>query len=102
MAWPNFHREMEGEVDKQAVAPAATRTPNLHRAQQSLTKECGWKGGDRVGLGAEEERKQEQKSRATAPFPSWRNGDRSVLAVKGSLRRKERALDRSGPLCTPS
>ena len=53
-------------------------------------------------LGAEEERKQDQKSRATAPFPSWRNGDRSVLAVKGSLRRKERALDRSGPLCTPS
>jgi hypothetical protein len=44
------------------------------------------------------ERKQDQKSRATAPFPSWRNGDRSVLAVKGSLRRKERALDCSGPL----
>ena len=103
MAWPSFHREMEAEVDNQVAAPAETRTPNLHRAKQkSLIEECGWKGGDRVGLGAEEERKQDQKSRATAPFPSWRNGDRSVLAVKGSLRRKERALDRSGPLCTPS
>ena len=86
MAWPNFHREMEPEVDKQVAAPAATRTPNLHRAKQkSLTEECGWKGGDRVGWGAEEERKQDQKSRATAPFPSWRNGDRAVLAVKASL-----------------
>jgi hypothetical protein len=39
MAWPNFHREMEREVDKQVAAPAETRTPNLHRAKQkSLTK----------------------------------------------------------------
>ena len=69
MAWPNFHREMEGEVENQVAAPAATRTPNLHRAkQESLIEECGWKGGDRVGLGAEEERKQDQKSRATVPF----------------------------------
>ena len=34
MAWPNFHREMEGEVENQVAAPAATRTPNLHRAKQ--------------------------------------------------------------------
>ena len=40
--------------------------------------------------------------RGVAHLPSWRNGDRAVLAVKGSLRRKERALDRSGPLCKPS
>jgi hypothetical protein len=70
MAWPNFHREMEEEVENQVAAPAETRTPNLHRAQQSLTKECGWKGGDRVGLGAEEERKQQQESRSDGPFPS--------------------------------
>jgi hypothetical protein len=38
MAWPNFHREMEREVDKQVAAPAETRTPSLHRARQSLTK----------------------------------------------------------------
>jgi len=34
MAWPNFHREMETEVDKQVVAPAETRTPDSHRAKQ--------------------------------------------------------------------
>ena len=71
MAWPNFHREMEGEVDNQVAAPAATRTPNLHRAQQIAHQECGWKGGDRVGLGAEQElRKGKKNIRATAPFPS--------------------------------
>ncbi len=68
MAWPNFHREMEREVDNQVAAPAETRTPNLHRAKQIAHRECGWKGGDRVGLGAEEERKQDQKSRATVSF----------------------------------
>src|ERR1700719_2552766 len=35
------------EVDKQMAAPAETRTPNLHRANQSAPiEECGWKGGD--------------------------------------------------------
>ena len=34
MAWPNFHREMEREVENQVAAPAATRTPNLHRAEK--------------------------------------------------------------------
>src|SRR5271167_4743568 len=38
MAWPNFHREMESEVENQVAAPAETRTPNLHRANKSLTK----------------------------------------------------------------
>jgi hypothetical protein len=38
---------MEREVDKQMAAPAETRTPNLHRAnQKALIEECGWKGGD--------------------------------------------------------
>jgi len=44
MAWPNFHREMEREVDKQVAAPAETRTPNLHRAKQIENSRfaCGW------------------------------------------------------------
>jgi len=47
IAWPNFHREMEREVDKQVAAPAETRTANFHRAKQNRSsKECGWKGGD--------------------------------------------------------
>jgi hypothetical protein len=49
MAWPNFRREMEAEVDNQVAAPAETRTPNWHRANKSLNQECGWKGGDRSG-----------------------------------------------------
>jgi hypothetical protein len=79
MAWPNFHREMETEVENQVAASAVTRTPNLHRAQQSLIEECGWKGGDRVGLGAQEEQRKDQKSRATAPsFRAewWQSGPR--------------------------
>src|SRR5260370_40939617 len=36
---------MEREVDNQVAAPAETRTPNLHRAKESLIEECGWKGG---------------------------------------------------------
>src|ERR1700722_14712069 len=40
---------MGAEVDYQVAAPAESRTPNLHRAKQSLTKECGWKDGDRGG-----------------------------------------------------
>ena len=40
----------------------------------------------------------DQESRSGCPFSSWRNGDRSVLAVKGSLRHKERAFDRPGLL----
>jgi hypothetical protein len=70
MAWPNFHREMEMEVENQVAAPAATRTPNLHRANKSLIEECGWKGGDSFGLGATQELRTERKIRATAPFPS--------------------------------
>ena len=70
MAWPNFHREMEGEVDNQMAALAATRTPNLHRANEPLLEECGWKGGDRVALGAKEEQKKDQKSKQPLPFLS--------------------------------
>jgi hypothetical protein len=68
MAWPNFHREMETEVDNQVAAPTETRTPNLHRANKPLTEECGWKGGDRVGLGAKQELRKDRKSTTTAPL----------------------------------
>src|SRR5258705_13993622 len=37
---------MEREVDNQVAAPAETRTPNLHRANNRSLEECGWKGGD--------------------------------------------------------
>ena len=37
---------MERKVDNQVAAPAETRTPNWHRANQTLLEECGWKGGD--------------------------------------------------------
>ena len=35
IAWPSFHLRDGTEVDKQVAAPAETRTPNLHRANQS-------------------------------------------------------------------
>jgi hypothetical protein len=40
---------MGAKVDSQVAAPAELRTPNLHRANNSLIKECGWKDGDRGG-----------------------------------------------------
>jgi len=47
IAWPSFHLGDGTEVDNQVAAPAETRTPNLHRAnQKALIEECGWKGGD--------------------------------------------------------
>jgi hypothetical protein len=46
IGWPSFHLRDGTEVDNQLAAPAETRTPNLHRANQSLLEECGWKGGD--------------------------------------------------------
>jgi hypothetical protein len=46
IAWPSFHLQDGTEVDKQVAAPAETRTPNLHRANNRSLEECGWKGGD--------------------------------------------------------
>ena len=78
MAWPDFHREMEGEVENQVAAPAATRTPNLHRANKSLTEECGWKGGDRVGWGAKQRTEETQTNGRLPPFlPDGMVTDRS-------------------------
>jgi hypothetical protein len=67
------------EVENQVAAPAVTRTPNLHRANKSLTEECGWKGGDSFGLGAKQElRKHQKKSERLPPFlPDGMVTDRS-------------------------
>jgi hypothetical protein len=35
-AWPDSIVEMEREVENQVAAPAETRTPNLHRANETL------------------------------------------------------------------
>jgi len=46
IAWPSFHPKMETEVENQVVAPAETRTPNLHRANkiaQSRVRMEGWR-----------------------------------------------------------
>jgi hypothetical protein len=75
MAWPNFHREMESEVENQVAAPAETRTPNLHRANKSLTKSAdGRVATGLVGTRSKElkteRKKQNEKNKTTAPFPS--------------------------------
>jgi hypothetical protein len=44
-------------------------SPNLHRAKQSLTEECGWKGGDRVRLGAKQELRKNRKIQNDCPLP---------------------------------
>jgi hypothetical protein len=78
MAWPNFHREMETEVENQVAAPAAMRTPNWHRANKTLTEECGWKGGDRVGWGATQELRKTRSPERLLPFlPGGMVTDRS-------------------------
>jgi hypothetical protein len=41
---------------KHVAAPAETRTPNWHRANQSLNQECGWKRGDSWQLGGNRKR----------------------------------------------
>ena len=42
------------------------------------------------------------KIQAIAPFPPWRNGDRAVLAVKGSLTPQRTRPRPLRPLCEPS
>jgi hypothetical protein len=43
IAWPNFYLLDGREVAKQVAAPAVTRMPNLHRAENFAHQECGWK-----------------------------------------------------------
>ena len=49
------------EVDYQAAAPAEMRTPHLHRGKKSLTRECGWKDGDRAALESGTHRKKREE-----------------------------------------
>src|SRR5580658_5443187 len=62
------------EVDNQVAAPAATRTPNLHRAKQkSLTKRAdGRVATGLVGARRNGKKRKERESRSDCPFPSWR------------------------------
>ncbi len=101
MVWPNFHREMEAEVDNQVAAPAATRTPNLHRANKIAHRRVRMEGlrqGSALGVKAGT---AEITETGDCPL-SFLDG---MVAERSSpsrvrLRRAERALDRSGPLCT--
>ena len=71
MAWPNFHREMEERSIIRWQHRLKREHPTCTERSKSLIEECGWKGGDRVGLGAQSKnRGKTKKSRATAPFPS--------------------------------
>src|SRR5580658_4035769 len=73
------------EVDNQVAAPAATRTPNLHRANKNAHRRVRMEGWRQGWLGRKARTEEKQKIGSECPFPSCRNGDRSVLAVKGSL-----------------
>src|ERR1700746_2786241 len=48
-SWPSFLRKGGTEVDYQVAAPTEQVHPTCTE-RPSLTKECGWKGGDRGGL----------------------------------------------------
>jgi hypothetical protein len=63
IAWPSFHLRDGTEVDNQVAAPAETRTPNLHRANQSAHRECGWKGGDSGDSAGKKQRDQQISKR---------------------------------------
>jgi hypothetical protein len=99
MAWPTLPCwRWEREVDKQVAAPAATRTPNLHRANKSLTEECGWKGGDRVGLGAKQElRKGGKTNNPERPLPFLPSG----MVTDRSSPSRVRYAAKNAPLTAP-
>jgi hypothetical protein len=48
----------EAEDATQVAAPTESRNTQLAPSKKSLTRECGWKGGDRGGLA---ERKKMEK-----------------------------------------
>jgi len=80
IAWPDSIVEMEREVDNQVAAPAETRTPNWHRAHETLSKECGWKGGDShcaTGLWGTRDRAQPSSTGRATFLPSGMVAERS-------------------------
>ena len=96
MAWPNFHREMEPEVDKQVAAPAATRTPNLHRAKQKSLIESA-DGRVATGLvGARRKNASKTKNReATVPFLP------DGMVTERSSPSRVRSAAKNAPLTAP-
>ena len=101
IAWPDSIAEMEVEVENQVAAPAETRTPNLHRAMETLIKSADGrvatviarKGALSTGVASD------KTTPCTYPtfLPSEMVGERSSPS-RVRWRRTERALDRSGPL----
>jgi hypothetical protein len=46
---PTLIPEVGAKVDSQVAAPAEMKDAQLASSEKSLTKECGWKDGDRGG-----------------------------------------------------
>ena len=101
MAWPSFHPGDRSQVAEPVAAPAETRTPNLHRANIAHP-ECGGKAGD---SGEGHNGLADSTGSDTALPRPWASFLPRVMVAERSspsrvrLRRAERALDRSGPLC---
>jgi hypothetical protein len=85
--WPNFHREMEERSTIRWQHRLKREHPTCtERSKKSLTKSAdGRVATGLVGARRNGKKRKEQESRSDCPFPSWGNGDRAVLAVKGSL-----------------
>ena len=96
MAWPNFHREMEERSKIRWQHRLKREHPTCTERSKSLIEECGWKGGDRVGLGAEQEREQRPKiPKRLLPFlPDGMVTDRSSPS-------RVRCAAKNAPLTAP-
>jgi hypothetical protein len=78
MAWPNFHREMEERSTIRWQHRLQREHPTCTERIRTLTEECEWKGGDRVGWGAKQELRKNKKSGASVLFlPDGMVTDRS-------------------------
>jgi len=95
---------MEREVENQVAAPTETRTPNLHRAQETLIESADGRVATvlvahKRSFGEPRSIGQEYPAHHRPTFPpSGRVADRSSPS-RVRCRRTERALDGSGPLC---
>jgi hypothetical protein len=58
------------EVDNQVAAPAATRTPNLHRANKNAHRRVRMEGWRQGWLGRKARTEEKQKIGSECPFPS--------------------------------
>jgi hypothetical protein len=86
MAWPNFHREMEERSTNRWQHRLKREHPTCtERNQKSLIESADGRVATGLAWARRKNASKTKNPEATAPFPSWRNGDRAVLAVKGSL-----------------